>query len=153
MPKIDVSKIEEVSASGYPPPFDGIVRGRFRKRLGNAGGLTQFGVNLCRLAPGAASSQRHWHDDADELVYMLQGEAVLVEDSGETILRPGDTATFKAGVADGHHIINRSDNDVLFLEVGTRNNNGRAEYSDIDMQAVTENGTMRYLHKDGTPFA
>lgn len=152
MPKIDISAIEEAGGTGYPPPFDAIVEGRFRRRLGNAGGLTQFGVNLCRLAPGAASSQRHWHDDADELVYMLEGEAVLVEDDGETVLKPGDAATFKAGVANGHHVVNRSDRDALFLEIGTRNRDGRAEYSDIDMQAVTENGVTRYLHKDGTPY-
>ena len=152
MPKIDLSAIEEVSATGYPPPFDGLVTGRFRRRLGNAGGLTQFGVNLCRLAPGAASSQRHWHEEADELVYMLEGEAVLVEDEGETVLKPGDAATFKAGVANGHHIVNRSAHDALFLEIGTRSHDGRAEYSDIDMQAVIENGVTRYLRKDGTPY-
>jgi uncharacterized cupin superfamily protein len=152
MPKIDVSAVEEAGGTGYPPPFDKIVEGRFRRRLGNAGGLDQFGVNLCRLAPGAGSSQRHWHDDADELVYMLEGEVVLIEDAGEAILRPGDVATFKAGVANGHHIVNRSDRDAVFLEVGTRNTEGRAEYSEIDMQAVTENGATRYLHKDGTPY-
>jgi uncharacterized cupin superfamily protein len=152
MPKIDIAAIEEVSATGYPPPFDAMVDGRFRKRLGNAGGLSQFGVNLCRLAPGAASSQRHWHEEADELVFMLEGEAVLIENDGETKLKPGDAATFKAGVANGHHIVNRSDRDALFIEIGTRSRDGRAEYSDIDMQAVIENGVTRYLHKDGTSY-
>ena len=152
MPKIDIPAIEEVGGTGYPAPFDAIVTGRFRRRLGNAGGLTQFGVNLCRLAPGAASSQRHWHEGADELVYMLQGETVLVEDGGETVLRTGDAATFKAGVANGHHIVNRSDRDALFLEIGTRSRNDRAEYADIDMLAVVEDGVTRYLHKDGTPY-
>jgi uncharacterized cupin superfamily protein len=152
MPKIDISAIEEASGTGYPPPFDAIVEGRSRKRLGNAGGLTQFGVNLCRLAPGAGSSQRHWHEEADELVFMLEGEAVLIENEGETVLKPGDAATFKAGVANGHHIVNRSNRDALFLEIGTRSRDGRAEYSDIDMQAVIENGVTRYLHQDGTPY-
>lgn len=152
MPKIDKAAIAEAGGTGYPTPFDAIVEGRFRKRLGNAGGLTQFGVNLCRLAPGAASSQRHWHEEADEFVYILEGEAVLIENEGETVLRPGDAATFKAGVANGHHIVNRSDRDALFLEIGTRSANGRAEYSDIDMQAAVENGVTRYLHKDGTPY-
>lgn len=152
MPKIDISAVEEVGGTGYPPPFDAIVAGRFRRRLGNAGGLNQFGVNLCRLAPGAASSQRHWHEDSDEFVYMLEGEAVLIEDGGETVLHPGDAATFKAADPNGHHIVNRSDGDALFLEVGTRSLNDRAEYSDIDMQAVVENGVTRYLHKDGTPY-
>lgn len=152
MPKIDIAAIEEATNTGYPAPFDAIVKGRFRKRLGNAGGLTQFGVNLCRLAPGAASSQRHWHEKADELVYMLAGEAVLVENDGETVLKPGDVATFKAGVANGHHIVNRSERDALFLEIGTRSPDDRATYSDIDMQAVVENGATRYLHKDGKPY-
>ena len=152
MPKIDVSAMPEIRATGYPPPFNELVAGRFRKRIGNAGGLTQFGVNLCRLEPGSASSQRHWHDEEDELVYMLEGEAVLVEDEGETVLKPGDAATFKAGVPNGHHIVNRSDRDALFLEIGTRLLNGHAHYSEIDMQAAIENGATRYLHKDGTPY-
>jgi uncharacterized cupin superfamily protein len=152
MPKIDVSAMPEVRATGYPPPFDQLVGGRFRKRIGNAGGLTQFGVNLCRLEPGAASSQRHWHDEEDELVYMLQGEAVLVENDGETTLKRGDAAAFKAGVANGHHIVNRSDRDALFLEIGSRRPDERAHYSDIDLQAVVENGATRYLHKDGSPY-
>jgi uncharacterized cupin superfamily protein len=152
VPKIDVAAIAEVNTTGYPPPFDAIVAGRFRKRLGNAGGLTQFGVNLCRLEPGSGTAQRHWHEREDELVYVLDGEVVLIEDEGETVLSPGDAATFKAGVADGHHIVNRSDRDALILEVGSRIANERAEYSDIDMQVVVENGKSRYLHKDGTPY-
>lgn len=152
MPKIDIAAIPEVCATGYPAPFDALVAGRHRRRIGNAGGITQFGVNLCRLEPGSASSQRHWHEGEDELVYMLEGEAVLVEDEGETILRPGDAAAFKAGVPNGHHIVNRSERDVLFLEIGTRSSGDRAQYSDIDMQAVVEGGAARYLHKDGSPY-
>jgi uncharacterized cupin superfamily protein len=153
MPKIDVSAIpEQRGSSGYPQPFRKLVEGRIRKRLGDAGELTQFGVNLCRLKPGAATSQRHWHTAEDELVYMLEGEAVLVENEGETVLRPGDVATFKAGVRNGHHILNRSDHDVLLLEVGTRSLNDSGEYSDIDMKFVMEDGIDRYLHKDGTPY-
>jgi len=105
-----------------------------------------------RLQPGAASSQRHWHAREDELVYMLEGEAVLVEDGDETVLRPGDVATFKAGIRNGHHIVNRSDRDVVFLEVGTRSLNDHGEYPDIDLKFVMENGEDRYLHKDGTPY-
>jgi uncharacterized cupin superfamily protein len=153
MPKIDIAAIpEENGSTGYPVPFRSLVEGRIRKRLGDAGGLTQFGVNLCRLRPGAASSQRHWHTSEDELVYMLEGEAVLIEDAGETVLKPGDVATFKAGVRNGHHIVNRSDRDVLLLEVGTRSLNDSGEYSDIDMKFVMEDGVDRYLHKDGTPY-
>jgi len=152
MPKIDIDAIPEQRASGYPKPFDELVKGRFRKRLGDAGGLTQFGVNLCRLEPGSASSQRHWHTTEDELVYMLQGEAVLIEDDGETVLHTGDAATFKAGSRNGHHIVNRSDRDVLLLEIGTRSEADYGEYPDIDLKFVYENDVDRYLHKDGSPY-
>ena len=109
MPKIDIDKIPLDTATGYPPPFDKAVEGRARKRLARAAGLTQFGVNVCRLRPGAASSQRHWHENEDELVYVLAGEVVLREDGGETVLKPGDAAAWKAGAANGHCLINRSD--------------------------------------------
>lgn len=153
MPKIDVAAIpEQRGSTGYPEPFRKLVEGRFRKRLGDAGGLTQFGVNLCRLAPGAASSQRHWHAEEDELVYMLEGEAVLIENDGETVLRSGDVATFKAGVRNGHHIVNRSSRDALLLEVGTRSVKDHGEYPDMDLKFVIEDGEDRYLHRDGTPY-
>ena len=152
MPKIDIAALPEENSTGYPPQFAGLVAGRFRKRIARAGGLTQFGVNLCRLAPGAASSQRHWHEAEDELVFVLEGEATLVEDSGETILKPGDAATFKAGVPNGHHIVNRSGSDVVILEVGTRSARDSGEYSDIDMAFINDGGTVRYLRKDGTPY-
>jgi uncharacterized cupin superfamily protein len=152
MPKLDLSAVEEVCATGYPPPFDQLVKGRFRKRLGDAGGLTQFGVNLCRLEPGSASAQRHWHTKEDELVYILEGEVVLIEDEGETVLRAGDAATFKAGVANGHHLLNRSKRDALLLEIGTRDPNDRGTYPDIDLTFVAEDGLDRFLHKDGTPY-
>jgi uncharacterized cupin superfamily protein len=152
MPKIDIAAIAEKNETGYPESYRALVAGRFRKPLGDAGGLTQFGVNLCRLAPGAASSQRHWHSAEDELVYVLQGEVILVEDGGETPLRAGDAATFKAGVENGHHLVNRSGADALFLEIGTRSEADRATYPDIDMQAATEDGVDRYTHRDGTPY-
>jgi uncharacterized cupin superfamily protein len=152
VPKIDIAAIEERNTCGYPAPFHEIATGRFRKRLGDAGGLTQFGVNLCRLAPGAASSQRHWHADEDELVYVVEGEVALVENEGETILKAGDAATFEAGVENGHQLVNRSDQDALVLEIGTRTANTRAFYSDIDMMVMRENGVDRYVHKDGTPY-
>lgn len=152
MPKIDVASLPEDNSCGYPAPFHEIAKGRFRKRLGNAGGLTQFGVNLCRLEPGSGSSQRHWHEDEDELVYVLDGEVVLIEDEGETLLRAGDAAGFKAGVENGHQLVNRSDRDALVLEIGTRTPGHSAFYSDIDMKVVNENGVDRFLHKDGTPY-
>lgn len=132
MPKIDIAALPLATGTNYPPPFDALVAGRERKRLGNAIGLTQFGVNLTRLKPGAASALRHWHHNEDEFVYMLEGEVVLVENEGETVLRPGDAAGFKAGVENGHHLINRSDRDAVYLEIGTRAASEKAEYPDID---------------------
>src|SRR5918998_4528060 len=131
MPKLEIAKIPVHTGTTYPEEFRHVVVGRERQRLGDAGGLTQFGVNLTRLRPGAASALRHWHEIEDELVYVLEGELVLVEDSGETVLRPGDAAAFKAGVANGHHLVNRSDREALLLEIGTRAAQDRGEYPDI----------------------
>jgi uncharacterized cupin superfamily protein len=153
MPKLPIDAIPETNRCGYPAPFDEIARGRFRKQLGDAGGLDQFGVNLCRLEPGSASAQRHWHETEDELVYVLGGEVVLVEDEGETMLKAGDAATFKAGAANGHHLVNRSDRDALVLEIGSRNLNDRGHYPDIDLKFVCNDGVDQFLHKDGTPYS
>lgn len=153
MPKIDIASLPEDNSCSYPAPFGEIAKGRFRKRLGNAGGLMQFGVNLCRLEPGSGTAQRHWHVGEDELVYVVDGEVVLIEDEGETVLRAGDAATFKAGVENGHHLVNRSDRDAFVLEVGTRTPGGdSAFYSDLDMKVVSEGGKSRYLHMDDTPY-
>jgi uncharacterized cupin superfamily protein len=108
MPKIDLSALPARSGTTYPEPFAGIVDGREWQSLGATAGLSQFGVNLVRLKPGAASSARHWHEQEDEFVYMIEGELVLVEDEGETIVKPGDAAGFKAGVPNGHHLLNRT---------------------------------------------
>src|SRR5882672_4432916 len=126
MPKIDIENLKTDSITGYPEPYRQIVLGRIRKRLGNAAGLDQFGVNLSTLKPGAASSQRHWHANEDELVYVLAGELVLCEDGGETVLRPGDAAGWKAGVANGHCLVNRSTQNSVYLEVGSRAASERA---------------------------
>jgi len=152
MPKIDITKVPYDSATRYPPPFDRAVVGRSRQRLGNAAGLDQFGVNLARLKPGAASSQRHWHQNEDEFVYVLEGELVLREDEGETMLRPGDAAGWKAGIANGHCLINRGDRDAVFLEVGGREARESVEYSDIDMRAERDEKGSRYVHKSGEPY-
>jgi uncharacterized cupin superfamily protein len=152
MPKIDIDSLKSDSATGYPEPFRQIVLGRSRKRLGNAAGLTQFGVNLTTLRPGSASAQRHWHAAEDEFVYMLAGEVVLCEDGGEIVLRPGDAAGFKAGVANGHWLMNRSGSDAVYLEVGTRAVRERAEYPDIDMRMERDETGSRYLHKSGEPY-
>jgi uncharacterized cupin superfamily protein len=152
MPKIDIASIEIDTRSGYPDPYRKVTIGRERKRLGNVVGLDQFGVNLSRLKPGAQSSQRHWHDNEDEFVYILEGEVVLHEDDGETILRPGDAAGWKAGVPNGHCLINRSDRDAVFLEIGTRAKAERAQYPDIDLLAVKDESGFRYLHKSGEEY-
>ena len=152
MPKIDIDKLKIDTYTGYPEPFRQAVLGRERKRLGNAVGLDQFGVNLSRLKPGAASSQRHWHQNEDELVYMLEGELVLCEDGGETVLKPGDAAGWKAGVQNGHCLINRTDRDAIYLEIGSRAARETANYPDIDMRAERDDKGMRYVRKDGTPY-
>jgi uncharacterized cupin superfamily protein len=152
MPKIDIDEIPLDTSTNYPPPFNKVVEGRARKRLARAAGLTQFGVNICTLKPGAASSQRHWHENEDELVFVLEGEVVLREDNGETILKPGDAAAWKAGVANGHCLINRANRDAVFIEVGTRAATERAHYSDIDMKVERDGKTMRYTKKNGEPY-
>jgi uncharacterized cupin superfamily protein len=152
MPKLDIEKIPLDASTNYPAPFNKAVEGRARRRLGKAAGLTQFGVNLCTLKPGAASSQRHWHENEDELVYVLEGEVALVEDSGESVLKPGDAAGWKAGVANGHCLINRSDRDAVFIEVGSRAAQERAFYSDIDMQVVRDGKDFSYTKKSGEPY-
>ena len=151
MPKrIDPSELPVSIGSGYPSPFNQPCAARSRQRLGDAAGLTDFGVNLLRLPPGSWSSQRHWHAADDEFVYVLEGEVVLVTNSGEEILRTGDCAGFKAGIKDGHHLQNRSSAAAVLLEVGSRKPEDTGEYSDIDM--CFSNASEEYLHKDGTPY-
>ncbi len=149
--KINLEDAPTVVGSRYPSPFDVPCQGRFRQRIGDAAGLTQFGVNLTRLPPGCWSSQRHWHTEEDEFVYVLEGEIVLVTDSGEETLRPGDCAGFKAGEPNGHHLQNRSEQTAIVLEIGTRRpDEDEAYYSDIDLHAIK--GRAGYSHKDGTLY-
>lgn len=152
MPKIDMDAVPVRSGSAYPAPFAAIVAGREWQSLGDVTGLTQFGVNLVRLKPGAASSARHWHEQEDEFVYMLGGELVLVEDAGETIMAPGDAAGFKAGLANGHHLVNRTDRDAVFLVVGTRAPRERCNYPDIDLVHEQDGDRYRLTHKSGAPY-
>jgi uncharacterized cupin superfamily protein len=149
MPKIDIASLPLDTRTGYPEPLNRVVMGRERKRLGNAVGLDQFGVNLTTLKPGAASALRHWHEKEDELIYVLQGEIMLVEDGGETVLRPGDAAGFKANTPNGHHLINRSQSDAVYLEIGTRSKTETAHYPDVDLVAVRDDKGMRYTRKNG----
>jgi uncharacterized cupin superfamily protein len=148
MPKIDLESIEQTNRTGYPPPHNEAVAGRWYRRLAPATGLTDFGVSHVTLKPGAWSSQRHWHDGEDEFVVMLSGVAVLVEDGGRTFLRPGDMAAWPKGTGNGHHLCNESREDCSFLAFGGGTNTGGG-YSDIDM-LFTADG--RYVHKDGSPF-
>ncbi|HWF98493.1 MAG TPA: cupin domain-containing protein [Steroidobacteraceae bacterium] len=151
MKKIDTAATQMVVGSGYPSPHDEPCRERKRLRLGDAAGLTQFGVNLLRLPPGVWSSQRHWHTAEDEFVYVLEGEVVLVSDAGEEVLRAGDCAGFKAGERDGHQLQNRADAEAVLLEIGTRNPGSDAvDYPDIDLAIPA--GTRKFVHKDGTPY-
>jgi uncharacterized cupin superfamily protein len=150
MPKIDISAVPERIGVPYPAPFAVPCAQRVRKRLGDAGGLRDFGVNLMRLPPGNWSSQRHWHSHEDEFVYILEGEVVLVEDGGETVLRAGDAAAFPKGTGNGHHLINRSDAVAVYLEAGSRQRDDLTTCSDIDMMSANSDG--RFVHKDGTPY-
>jgi len=148
MPKVELDAIPQRNTTGYPPPFDRDVAGRWVRRLAPPSGLTDFGASHVVLKPGGWSSQRHWHDGEDELVVMIAGEAVLIEDGGETLLRAGDIATFAKGVRDGHHLVNRGNADCVFVAVGGGICTGGG-YSDIDMM-FTADGS--YVRKDGTAY-
>lgn len=151
MKRITIETAPTAFGTRYPQPYDAPCRGRRRWKLGEAAGLTQFGVNLLRLPAGAWSSQRHWHAGEDEFVYVLEGEVVLVTDAGEEILRRGDCAGFKAGDPDGHHLRNRSDREAVILEIGARSPGGdTVTYPDIDL--ALRGGSSGYLHNDGTPY-
>ena len=149
--RIDMNAVPIATGSGYPVPFDAPCAARARQRLGDAAGLTDFGVNLLRLPPGCWSSQRHWHSAEDEFVYVLEGEVVLVTNDGEEILRSGDCAGFKAGLKDGPHLQNRSSRDAVVIEVGSRKvAEDEGEYPDIDLRFLK--GDAGYAHMDGTPY-
>jgi uncharacterized cupin superfamily protein len=148
MKKIDIEKAPIRVGSKYPEPYGEPCRQRKRFRLGAAVNLTGFGVNLCRLPPGTWSSQRHWHTHDDEFICVLEGEVVMVTNSGEEVLKPGDCAGFKAGDGDGHHLQNRSDREAVILEVGTNTPADVTEYPDIDLRAVGSG----FVHKDGRGY-
>jgi uncharacterized cupin superfamily protein len=150
--RIDAFSLTPVVGTLYPSPYEVPCRPRERTKLGDAGRLSQFGVNLLRLPPGAWSSQRHWHTREDEFVYVLSGEVVLVTDGGEEVLRAGDSAGFRAGDTNGHCLQNRSTADVRVLEIGTRVPGDSAFYSDIDMVAPAGGQPALYTRRDGTPY-
>ncbi len=148
-PALDPATVPERSGTGYPEPFRAVVAGRHKRALGDALGLVDFGVNLTRLEPGAASAHRHWHTEEDEFVYVLEGELVLVTDAGEQILRPGMCAGFPKGRPDGHQLVNRGDRPALYLEIGSRHPEDEAFYPGLDLRALPG---RRFAHADGTPY-
>jgi uncharacterized cupin superfamily protein len=151
LPALDPQTVPARRGSSYPEPFKAAVEGREKRPLGDALGLSQFGVNRVVLPPGCWSSQRHWHSHEDEFVYVLEGEVTLIEDDGETVLKAGDCATFAKGTGNGHHLINKSSAMAVYLEVGSRNPQDLTTCSDIDMMSSNADG--RFVHKDGTPYS
>ena len=153
MPKIDIARASVRTRGVYPDPWGALTHGREKTALGDVAGLTQFGVNLTRLKPGAASALRHWHETEDEFVYLLEGEIMLIEDGGTTVLRPGDAAGFKAGVSNGHHLVNKSQRNALYLEVGTRAKRERAHYPGLDLIYDKDENGVRFTHLSGERYA
>ncbi len=149
MTRINIAAVPERRGSNYPPPFGERAGQRIKKALGSAGGLNDFGVNLTELPPGAWSSQRHWHTSEDEFVYVLSGELTMVTNAGEEVLYAGDCAAFPKNLADGHHLVNRSDGMAVYLEEGSRRENDLCHYPDVDLQGDADGN---YTHKDGSAY-
>lgn len=153
LPAFDPSTITPRTTSVYPAPHDAITRGRAKRSLTQALGLTQFGVNITELGPGAASAQRHWHTHEDEFIYVLEGEPTLITDEGEQILKPGQCAGFPGGAANGHHLVNRTTTVVRYVEVGSRDPRDAAHYPDIDLHLPADHyANASFTKKDGTPL-
>jgi len=151
-PALDPASVEPLRGSDYPAPFSAAVAKRERRKLGDALGLKNFGVNLTRLPPGVTSSMRHWHSKQDEFVYIVAGEVTLITDGGTQSLTAGMAAGFPAGKRDGHHFVNNTSQDALYLEVGDRAALDEVDYSDIDMRVRWIDGEEKYVHKDGAPY-
>ena len=149
MPKVDIAKVPVKSGTFYPAEFQAECLGRHKQALGDVVGLTQFGVNITRISAGAASALRHWHEQEDEFIYMLEGELVLSENGGEVVLKAGDAAGFKAGSGNAHRLINRTSRDAVYFEVGTRSVKERVHYPDVDLELVRDEKGRRYLHRSG----
>lgn len=152
MPKLNLSEIPFHSGSVYPGKLDAEVKGRSSQKLGDASGLTQYGVNIVRLEPGALSSLRHYHMTQDEFVMITEGACTLIDDDGEHHMLPGDCASFPAGDANGHHLVNKTDAPAAFLVVGTRTKTETAYYSDIDMMVSVDPDGYTFTRKDGSPL-
>jgi uncharacterized cupin superfamily protein len=152
MSTLDAKAVVPRSGTNYLPQFAHVVQGREKRVLGDVFGLTQFGVNLTTLAPGSASALRHWHAREDEFVFVVSGEITLIDDLGEHVLTPGMCAGFKAGVANGHCLVNKSAASASYIEIGTRASEESAEYPDVDLKAEKRAGKWSYMKKDGTPY-
>ena len=152
MPKVDIAKVPVKSGTFYPAEFQAECAGRHKQALGDVVGLTQFGVNITHIAPGSSSSLRHYHEREDEFIYMLAGELVLIENDGEVVLKAGDAAGFKANSGNAHRLVNRSDRDAVYFEVGTRSAEERVHYPDVDLMLERDAKIRRYLHKSGEPY-
>lgn len=149
---VSAAEVTPRLGSNYPEPFASRVKGREKRALGDIFGLKNFGVNLTRLPPGCVSALRHSHAKQDELVYILEGTPTLVTDEGRTRLEPGMCAGFRAGTGNAHHLVNESERDVVYIEIGDRTPGEEATYPDDDLHLVSADGRYRYLHKDGTPY-
>jgi uncharacterized cupin superfamily protein len=149
MPKIDIAKVPAQQIASYPKEFAPVISGREKQRIGDVVGLTQFGVNIARIKAGAASALRHWHEQEDEFIYILKGELVLQENDGETVLKAGDAAGFKAGSGIAHCLLNRTARDAIYLEVGTRAKSERVHYPDVDFMMERDASGRRYFRKSG----
>ena len=152
MPVIDLNSLSPRTGSIYPAPHDAEMAGRSSLRVGDAGGLTQFGANIVILEPGAKSSLRHWHEEQDEFVMVTEGICTLIDDSGETDLLPGDCAAFPAGDPNGHQLINNTKDRAAFLVIGTRASEEVATYSDVDLTVTLKDGSATFTRKDGSPY-
>jgi len=149
MPRIHIERVAPQQIASYPKEFAPVISGREKQRIGDAVGLTQFGVNITRIKAGSASALRHWHEREDEFVYMLEGELVLCENDGETVLKAGDAAGFKAGSGVAHCLVNRTERDAIYLEVGTRAESERVHYPDVDFMMERDAFGRRYFRKSG----
>lgn len=142
MPRVDIEKVETTNRTSYPQPFSADVQGRCYQRIGKASGLTEIGISRVTLQPGAWSSQRHWHEGIDEFLVMLAGEAVLIENDGETVLKAGDCAAWPKDIPNAHHLVNRSDRPCTFIVVDNRRGEGDCHYPDIDLHYHAASGRM-----------
>lgn len=150
---INPQNIPDKKGSNYPEEFKPFVAGRSKKRLGDAAGIQKYGVNLVKIEPGSCSALRHWHAKQDEFIYILEGEVTLVTNAGEQTLKAGMAAGFPAGVADGHHLINRSNSVVIYLEIGDRTPEEEVNYPDVDLMAKHSSNGWVFTHKDGSLYA